>query len=178
MSILGRRVAVASALLIAFAAVSVPSASAGGAGKITNYSDPNVSNAWSIRQGPDGALWFTTLYGQIGRLDPLSGNVTLYGGPPAMASPYQLALGPDGAFWFVDRDKNTVGRIDVATKAIVIYGQGSSVTYPQGIVLGSDHAMWFTNRDTNTIGRIDPTTKVVTAYADTKNHTISSPNGR
>src|SRR5579864_5791644 len=75
----------------------------------TAYSGPQ-----GITAGPDGALWFTEIYGdRIGRITT-AGVITEYLVPTAHSLPWGIAAGPDGALWFTENNVyrgNKVGRI-------------------------------------------------------------------
>jgi virginiamycin B lyase len=82
------------------------------------------ATATSIVAGPDGALWFTDIPGEIGRINT-AGVVTEFavpeippppgskpGTPGTPASPTSITVGPDGALWF--GENGAIGRIATA----------------------------------------------------------------
>lgn len=117
------------------------------AGTVTNYTDPGggIAEPTSIVVGPDGALWFTNIYGDasIGRIDPATKAVTHFHTPDAI--PKDIATGSDGALWFTApaTHENTIWRmtIDGASTPYTVGG----VAWPQDIVTGPDGALWFTH---------------------------------
>lgn len=98
-----------------------------------------------------GTVWFTApLDNAIGRLDPLTGAVTL---TPVNGSPAQIAVAADGQIWFTERfTPQGVGRLDPATNAVTEFpltGVG-----PAGIAASPDGSMWFTQTTKGNIARI------------------------
>jgi virginiamycin B lyase len=84
----------------------------------TEYPVPTTgSSPWGIAAGPDGALWFTDLAGNIGRITT-SGGFTEYAVPTAGSSPSDIAAGPDGALWFTEPGGNKIGRITLTTTTV------------------------------------------------------------
>jgi streptogramin lyase len=117
----------------------------------------------SITAGPDGALWFMGVPGEIGRITT-SGVVTEFPVPALAAPPDSVAppptvngivAGPDGALWFAGVP-GEIGRITtsgVVTEFPVPDAQppaGSpaplpgTVVTPTSITMGPDGALWFT----------------------------------
>ena len=108
------RRAVLVGLLVLTLSLTVGTAAASGAGKVTIYTGTGVDNPIEIAAGPDGALWFTNYgNGSIGRITT-AGAVTNFT-DPSISLPYGIAAGPDGALWFTDffngGHSNSIGRI-------------------------------------------------------------------
>jgi streptogramin lyase len=145
-----------------------------------------LATATAITAGPDGALWFTGLRGDIGRITT-TGVVTEFAVPdilpPAGSAPgtaatlatlTAIAVGPDGALWFTGVP-GEVGRM--TTAGVVTEFSVPSIPPPAGsapgtaatpatlvgIAAGPDNALWFTGVP-GEIGRIT-TAGVVTEFA-------------
>jgi len=170
------------------------------AGVLTEYALPTVPppagspagtagtmpHPTAITAGPDGALWFTVVPGEIGRITT-AGVVTEFalpavpppaGSAPGTAStpvtPTAIAAGPDGALWFTGVP-GEVGRISmtgVVTEFAVPEipppagskpGTASTLATLNSITAGPDGALWFTGIP-GEIGRIT-TAGVVTEFA-------------
>jgi streptogramin lyase len=123
----------------------------------------------AITTGPDGALWFVGIPGEIGRITT-SGVVTEFslpavppatgspsGTPDSPATPAAITVGPDGALWFT----GIPGEIGRMTTSGVVTEFPITAT-AQAIAVGSDGALWFTGIS-GEIGRIT-TSGVVTEY--------------
>jgi len=121
----------------------------------------------SITAGPDGALWFTGVLGEVGRITT-AGVVTEFavpsipppaGSPPGTAGTpvtlEDLTAGPDGALWFTGAPGG-VGRITTAG-VVSVYATPNFSTPNVGtmITTGPDGNLWITGN--TAIGRITPT---------------------
>ena len=128
----------------------------------------------AITAGPDGALWFTGVPGEVGRITT-AGVVTEFAvpaipppagsspGTPGRRQPWMITAGPDGALWFTGVP-GEVGRITTAG-VVTEYRHAQFQSASSGIVTtittGPDGNLWFigntgTGNDT-AIGRITPT---------------------
>ena len=127
------------------------------------------ANPGGIASGTDGAQWFATQDGGIGRIT-VHGKISLY---PVDGGAGGITAGPDGALWFTDPSTNSIGRITYG--GVVTYFTDPSIEYPSGITTGPDGALWFTNEGpvvghhgahgTGSIGRIT-TGGVVSNFGD------------
>jgi streptogramin lyase len=123
----------------------------------------------AIVTGPDGALWFTGVPGEIGRMTR-SGVVTEF---PVPATPSAIAAGPGGALWFT----GVTGEVSRITTSGVVTefaepqvpppaGSPPYLTsytpYLQSIIAGPDGNLWVTadldggNGQPSGIGRLTP----------------------
>ncbi len=106
----------------------------------------NGNTAVGIVPGPDGAMWFASRPGMIGRI-ATDGSVTQFIGPPAGWDPYSLRWGPDGALWIVaTNDHSTsdaVFRQNSGGGYLLVSGPAISGT-PSPLVTGPDGNLWFT----------------------------------
>jgi virginiamycin B lyase len=143
----------------------------------------------SITAGPDGALWFTGVPGEVGRITT-AGEVTEFdlpkilppaaGGPAGipgtLVTPQSITAGPDGALWFTLANvQGEVGRITTAGVVTELpvpdapppagspAGSAGTALTLQGITPGPDGALWFTTTSAF-VGRITAA-GVVTEYA-------------
>src|SRR5260370_4327631 len=90
------RRAVLVGLLVLTLSLTVGTAAASGAGKVTIFTGTGIDNPAAIAAGPDGALWFTNQgNNSIGRITT-AGAVTNYT-DPSISKPYGIAAGPDSA---------------------------------------------------------------------------------
>ncbi len=145
-----------------------------------------LATATAIVAGPDGALWFTGVPGEIGRIST-AGVVTEFAvpeiPPPAGSSPGTAATlatltaitaGPDGALWFtgVPGEVGKITTAGVVTEFAVpaipppagsTPGTAPTPATPDDITAGPDGALWFTGVP-GEVGKIT-TAGVVTEYA-------------
>ena len=66
-----------------------------------------------------GTLWFTGQSGVYGRLDPNSGEMTVYDAPRG-AGPYGITATPDGTVWYASLAGNHLARVDPTSGAATV----------------------------------------------------------
>ncbi len=164
-----------------FALPEVPPPAGSPAGTASTTPNPTA-----ITAGPDGALWFTGIPGEIGRITT-AGVVTEFPlpavPPPAGSKPgtastpataTAIAAGPDGALWFAGIP-GEIGRI--STTGVVTEFAVPEIPPPAGsksgtaatpatltaLTAGPDGALWFTGVP-GEVGKIT-TAGVVTEFA-------------
>ena len=120
-----------------------------GAATITEFPIPTLDSRPSgIAAGPDGALWFTELFGnKVGRITT-AGTITEFSPPTPGFFPGAITVGPDGALWFTLRSPNKIGRITTAG-AITEFPLPTADYFPIDITAGPDGALWFTENLVN-----------------------------
>jgi streptogramin lyase len=104
---------------------------------------PSGHAASKIVDGPDGALWFLSKPGSIGRITT-AGSISEFAVPNW--NPMVIASGPDAAIW-IGAQSTTSANIALIRRN----GDGSYTTYPAGtsssidaLVTGPDGKLWFT----------------------------------
>jgi streptogramin lyase len=151
-------------------------------GSIKEYplTNGHTLNAQSfITAGPDGALWFTTSDGYIGRITT-AGSLTYYQIPVPGGSTSTvgqgIVTGPDSAIWLAQESTDastaqTSGQIGRFTPATGVFQQfpiptqsGGQSPNPLAIVVGPDNGLWFTDYATNSLGAIQPPFHVTCSY--------------
>jgi streptogramin lyase len=133
-----------------------------------------------IVAGPDGALWFAGVSGEIGRITT-SGAVTEFavpdapppdgspeGTPGTAVTPTSITVGPDGALWITgpmegqtDGGSWLVGRITTAGAVTEYLTPNFSINSP--IITGPDGNLWVGGNGTS-LGRIT-TAGVITTFS-------------
>jgi len=133
---------------------------------IAEFTVPN-EELLAITLGPDGAMWFLTLLGHIGRISG-NGAITVFPIPTPNSHPSDIISGPDGALWFTEQYANKIGRITtdgvITEYTLPAPPAGSSCTSnfgPSRITVGPDGALWFTEPCANQIGRFAPAAQSV-----------------
>jgi virginiamycin B lyase len=109
------------------------------------FSTAPATEVTDLTYGPDGRLWFTAEdAGQIGRMNPASGAVTIFTHPQVRV-PNEIIPGPGGDLWFTVRLGGRLGRMDPATGSIVTYQDPTdTVEGPIGLAEGGDGNIWYT----------------------------------
>jgi streptogramin lyase len=114
---------------------------------------PLTNTPQKIAAGPDGNIWFTEYYSKIGRLTPVTVQLTEFS--ILTGSPLGITAGPDGNMWYTN--SAFIGRITMngdVTEFQIPDSYGSHL-----IATGPDGNLWFTAaRDFagDAIGRVTP----------------------
>ncbi|MGH9380780.1 MAG: virginiamycin B lyase family protein [Thermoanaerobaculia bacterium] len=96
----------------------------------------------------------------IGRLDPDSGDITLYPMPdPAARDPHTMTFGRDGSLWFTVQGGNFVGRLSPENGEVELISVPTGGARPYAIVTGADGTLWVALFGTNKLARVDPGTR-------------------
>jgi virginiamycin B lyase len=103
----------------------------------------------SLVAGPDNKIWFTESSGNIGRLDPLTGNVSEF----AANSPDDITVGPDDNLWFTNHATGQIGRI-TTSGVITEFPLASNQNAPAEIIPGAVSNLWFSESLNGQVGRI------------------------
>jgi virginiamycin B lyase len=106
----------------------------------------------SLVTGPDGALWFTDLSHQIGRIT-IDGSATGFAVPTVSAITTGITVGSDGALWFSEASAGKVGRITTGG-GITEFPTLNPTSVPVGITKGPDGAIWFADFGAGAIGTV------------------------
>jgi hypothetical protein len=137
---------------------------------VTNYTGAGVNFPEEITAGPDGALWFATDGGSIGRITT-AGVVSNYTGA-GISVPRGVTGGPDGALWFTNGSINggSIGRITTVPSVSVLPGSGATGT--SVVVSGGGYSPGELVKATYKTGLARPNTSAVAICSTTAN-----PNG-
>jgi len=113
--------------------------------------------------GPDGAMWFASTTGYIGRIT-IVGDVSTYSIPYSGSYPVSITAGSDGALWFTER----IGQVGSITTKLAITEYPFNFVYPDdvpSITTGPDGTLWFIDiYDTYSPGFGDIAPGVVPTY--------------
>ncbi|MDQ5859296.1 MAG: hypothetical protein M3542_13595 [Acidobacteriota bacterium] len=115
------------------------------------------AGAYRITAGPDGNLWFTDLFRDIGRMTT-AGQVTYFPAPQT-AFTSDITTGPDGNLWFTYIRLARVGRMTPGG----VVTEFDVPALPGRITSGPDGNLWFTSEG-NRIARMT-TSGAVTEFA-------------
>ncbi len=113
-----------------------PNAPAGSTG-----TPPTLS---AIVAGPDGALWFTGVPGEVGRITT-SGAVTEFPVEGLTGSSPAIAVGPDGAIWVTGLGQE-LARI-TTSGAVTEFPEPGNYSTLAGLAAGPDGNVWFTEKE-------------------------------
>ena len=125
-------------------------------GAVTEFPIPTFrADPRSIRNGPDGNLYFSEGRGNKIGLITLAGEITEFVIPTANSGPRQLEFDRRGDLWFTEATANNIGRMTLAGE-FTEYPLPTANSSPLGIAADiSGNHMWFTEANTNRVARID-----------------------
>lgn len=116
------------------------------------YELPSGIQPVRLSTNQKGKIWFTDIsMPSIGRLDPETGNVTLWG-IPGGDQPLDLQY-DNGSIWFVDREGDAIGRLDRDANQIATYNLTVG-SHPVDLEVADDGTVWFVCERGNTVGRL------------------------
>lgn len=148
-----------ASLALAVALALLPPA-AGAEVAIQAYDLPRAGGyPHDVAVGADGIVWYAAQQsGQLGRLDPATGQVDLI---PlgAGAAPHGVIVGPDGAPWLTDGGTNAIVRVDPKTREVKRWPLPAARGYVNLNTPTFDRRgrVWFTGQN-GVYGRLDPKT--------------------
>jgi virginiamycin B lyase len=127
--------------------------------------DSRVRDPHSLVFDRNGMIFFTAQESNfVGRLDPVSGKVTLKEVPTPRALPYGIIAGPDGAAYFCEFGSNKLGRINPETVAVTEYALPEGAR-PRRLANNPDRSIYYSDFARGYIGRLDPKTGKVEEWA-------------
>jgi virginiamycin B lyase len=115
----------------------------------------------SIAAAPDGSVWFSEAFHQVGRIDT-AGKIAEFSMADDRRSPLVMTLGPDGNMWFGayrfvgdgGSTAGSIGRIDNAGKIVEVADGLPAGSFPDSLAVGGDGNLWFTDYYGNRIGKL------------------------
>ncbi len=121
-----------------------------------------------ITAGPDGALWFTGVPGEVGRITT-AGVVTEYAtpnlNPPSNGLVTTITTGPDGNLWLTGQ--TAIGRI-TPTGIFTSFNAPGNFNTIAGLTAGPGGNLWFTEQEDGTTRGEQPAIGEITPAGVTK----------
>jgi virginiamycin B lyase len=102
-----------------------------------------------------GRLWFTGQNGVYGRLDPASGEVTVWDAPRGRGA-YGITTTPDGHVYYASLAGNHIARIDTATGAATVIEPQTSSQGARRVWSDSRGQIWVSEWNAGQVSRYDP----------------------
>jgi virginiamycin B lyase len=133
--------------------------------QVQEFPVPSGTRPHDVAPAVDGSVWFTAQgSGELGRLDPQTGEVTLIE-LGRTSAPHGVIVGPDGAPWVTDSGLNAIVRVDPTTQKVVVYPLPESAPRANlnTATFDKNGVLWFTGQ-TGYYGRLDPETGKVEAW--------------
>jgi virginiamycin B lyase len=102
-----------------------------------------------------GRIWFTGQHGIHGRLDPESGEMTVWSSPRGRG-PYGITATPSGDIWFVSLAGSYLGRPDLETGEVEVIDPPKKGSGTRRVWSDSSGRLWVSEWNTGTLGVYDP----------------------
>jgi virginiamycin B lyase len=102
-----------------------------------------------------GALWFTGQAGVYGRLDPVSGEMTVRDAPRG-AGPYGIATRPDGSVYYVSLAGSYLATIDLDNGEATVIEPPTPRQGARRVWSDSRGVLWVSEWNAGQLGRYDP----------------------
>ncbi len=115
---------------------------------------PNVNLNTAAFDG-NGVLWFTGQGGFYGRLDPATGDMTVYQAPRG-PGPYGITVTPTGAVYYASLAGNHIARVDPATGAATPIDPPTAQQGARRVWTDSRGLIWVSEYNAGQVGRYDP----------------------
>ncbi len=128
---------------------------------VTEFAVPAATRPHDVAPAADGGVWFTAQgSGQLGHLDPASGEVELVDLGDGSA-PHGVIVGPDGAPWITDGGLNSIVRVDPESKEVRRFDLPGGRANLNTASFDGSGVLWFTGQG-GIYGRVDPRGEVKT----------------
>ena len=111
----------------------------------------------TVTMDSTGNAWLTdNRNGTIGKLDPSTGEITVYEMPdPAAKDPHTAVFDDAGILWFTVQQGNMVGRLDPATGEVRLVTMKTPGARPYGIKIDAEGTPWVACNGSNCLVRVD-----------------------
>jgi virginiamycin B lyase len=106
---------------------------------------------------PSGTLWFTGQSGVYGRLEPASGQVTVFDAPEGRG-PYGITAAPNGDVWYASLAGSHIARIDPSTGKATIVEPPSAEQGARRVWSDSRGRIWVSEWNVGRLAVHDPAT--------------------
>jgi virginiamycin B lyase len=103
----------------------------------------------------NGIYWFTGNSGIYGRLDPRSGDITVFGAPRG-AGPYGITVTPKGDVWYASLAGNHIARIEPATGSATVVGPPTPNQGARRVWSDSKSRVWVSEWNSGNVSMHDP----------------------
>lgn len=102
-----------------------------------------------------GVLWFTGQSGVYGRLDPTSGEITVYDAPRGRG-PYGITATPDGTVWYASLAGSHIARVDPVSGAAKVVEPPTAHQGARRIWTDSRGRLWVSEWNAGQVAVHDP----------------------
>jgi virginiamycin B lyase len=115
--------------------------------------DSGYTNLNTAAFDRNGVLWFTGQSGVYGRLDPASGQLSVFDAPPG---PYGIAATPDGTVYYASLAGSHIARVDPLTNAAIMLQPPTAGQGARRVWSDSRGRLWVSEWNAGQLGMYDP----------------------
>lgn len=119
-----------------------------------NRSNANLNTAAFDR---NGVLWFTGQNGIYGRLDPASGDITVYDAPRGRG-PYGITATPDGEIYYASLAGSYIAHVDIESGEATVIEPPTPNQGARRVWSDSQGRIWVSEWNAGQLGLYDPPT--------------------
>ena len=105
-----------------------------------------------------GRIWFTGQSGVYGRLDPRTGDMTVWDAPRGRG-PYGIATTPEGDIYYASLAGNHIARVDVESGAATVIDPPTKGQGARRVWSDSSGLIWVSEWNVGNVSRYDPTSR-------------------
>jgi len=118
-------------------------------------SDRPDANLNTAAFDPSGILWFTGQSGIYGRLDPASGEISVWDDPEGRG-PYGITTTADGAVWYASLAGSHIARVNPATGAATVVEPPTANQGSRRVWADSKGRIWVSEWEAGQVAMHDP----------------------
>jgi virginiamycin B lyase len=133
-------------------------------------STPTSTPVFVLADNVTGQVWFTdTTANNIGRIDPLTGQITKYSLPTSNSGPAELALQNGTSYlWITESFANKVARFDTSSNTFQEFTPPVSLVSPVGIAVDKSGNVWLSEHGASSIAQLIPSNSTFRKYPTTQ----------
>lgn len=128
------------------------------AGEFDVYGLPTEdSGPFAVAAGPSGRIWFSQTVGQIGYVDPGTGEIREFVPDPPLATPETITIDSDGSLWIAEHQLGGgIARYDPLLDSFERIGAPDGEAFPNGAVFDRYQNVWFALHTVDKLAAYDP----------------------
>jgi virginiamycin B lyase len=137
-----------------------------GSGRVEVWQAPRGRGPYGIATAPDGTPWYSSLAGSyIARLDPASGEATVFEPPTAGAGARRVWFDSTGRAWVSEWDAGQLAMYDPAGERWQEWPLPGESPQAYAVYVDERDIVWLTDFGANALVSFDPATERFTSYA-------------
>lgn len=137
---------------------------------------PMSTPVFVLADNATGDVWFTdTTANNIGKIDPITGQVTKYPLPTSNSGPAELALQNGTSYlWITESFENKVARFDMSSNTFQEFTPSVSLVSPVGIAVDRSGNVWLSEHGASSIAQLIPSNSTFRKYPTTQPSTFKT----